>query len=59
MYRIVTYVQHFREYDTTWSGEIFKVDEYFSMQDEPMLIAIDWFNKPSQRNILPERVEKS
>ena len=35
-----------REYDTRWSGGIFKISRRFMRQGQPIYKLVDWYNKP-------------
>jgi hypothetical protein len=35
-----------REYDSKWTGEIFKVSERFVRQGQPIYRVVDWFDEP-------------
>jgi hypothetical protein len=35
-----------REYDTKWTGEIFKISDRFYRQGQPIYKVVDWFDEP-------------
>ena len=47
-----------REYDTRWTGEIFKIHRRFMRQEIPMYKIVDWFNEPVKGSIYQAELQK-
>ena len=47
-----------REYDTRWTGEIFKIHRRFMNQELPMYKIVDWFNEPVKGSMYQAELQK-
>ena len=47
-----------REYDTRWSGEIFKISRRFMRQGQPIYKLVDWYNKPVRGTFYQKELQK-
>jgi len=55
-----TYVRrHFqREYDSRWTGEIFKISRRFMRQGQPIYRLVDWYDRPLQGTFYQKELQK-
>ena len=47
-----------REYDTRWTGEIFKITRRFMRQGQPIYKLADWYNKPVKGTFYQKELQK-
>ena len=47
-----------REYDTRWSGEIFKISRRFMRQGQLIYKLVDWYNKPVKGTFYQKELQK-
>ena len=47
-----------REYDTRWSGEIFKISRRLMRQGQPIYKLVDWYNKPVRGTFYQKELQK-
>ena len=47
-----------REYDTRWTGEIFKITRRFMRQGQPIYKLADWYNKPVKGIFYQKELQK-
>ena len=48
-----------REYDTKWTGEIFKITRRFIRQGQPIYKLADWYNKPVKGTFYQKRIAEN
>ena len=55
-----TFVRHAfqREYDSKWTGEIFKVSRRYMRQDQPIYKLVDWYDKPMKGSFYQNELQK-
>ena len=55
-----TYIRrHFqREYDSKWTGEIFKISRRFIRQGQPIYHLVDWYDKPVEGTFSQNELQK-
>ena len=55
-----TYIRrHFqREYDSKWTGEIFKISRRFIRQGQPIYRLVDWYDKPVEGTFYQNELQK-
>ena len=55
-----TYIRkHFqREYDSKWTGEIFKISRRFIRQGQPIYTLVDWYNNPVKGTFYQKELQK-
>ena len=47
-----------REYDTRWTGEIFKITRRFMRQGQPIYKLVDWYNNPVKGTFYQKELQK-
>ena len=55
-----TYIRrHFqREYDSKWTGDIFKISRRFIRQGQPIYCLEDWYDKPVEGTFYQNELQK-
>ena len=55
-----TYIRkHFqREYDSKWTGEIFKISRRFICQGQPIYTLVDWYDNPVKGTFYQKELQK-
>ena len=48
-----------REYDTRWTGEIFKITRRFMRQGQPIYRLADWYKQTCKRDFLSKRIAEN
>ena len=47
-----------REYDSRWTGEIFKISRRFKRQGQPIYKLVDWYDKPLKGTFYQKELQK-
>ena len=55
-----TYIQRpfQREYDSRWTGQIFKISRRFMRQGQPIYKVVDWYDRPIRGTFYQKELQK-